>query len=148
MCLLLVARLPIRSKGFPATGRRGAGTSFSRLSRAVEDLTHQPLLETPRLRRLEGTGRGERTVRGLNGVMGGGQGGRSHAPQRLLRSRHLITCVWAYQACAEPGDKLLGPHSWEGALGRADAEASNFCSWLRPCDSSLIVCTLQFDKLL
>ena len=56
--------------------------------------------------------------------------------------------AWAYKACAEPGDKLLGPHSWEGALGRADAEASNFCSWLRPCDSSLIVCTLQFDKLL
>ena len=69
-------------------------------------------------------------------MMGGGQGGRSHAPQRLLRSRHLITCVWAYQACAEPGDKLLGPHSWEGALGRADVESikllstpqsTNFC---------------------
>eukprot|EP00964_Phaeocystis_antarctica_P152391 scaffold120260_cov66-Phaeocystis_antarctica.AAC.1 len=29
--------------------------------------------------------------------------------------------AWAYQACAEPGDKLPGRHSWE---------AANFCSLL------------------
>ena len=45
--------------------------------------------------------------------------------------------AWTYQACAEPGDKLRGRHSWEGAARRV----ANFCSDLATASTN--VCTLQ-----
>ena len=46
--------------------------------------------------------------------------------------------AWAYQACAEPGDKLPGPHSGEGGWWWPQTSAHSDLPQLR-----LDVCTLQ-----